>query len=82
MNEDKVRRINCPSCGYSVRAPDDMVYQDSIELGKPGERVKVYTDFSDHGLTQDKLKQAWASIEFWNKMVNKEVTEDGGNTEG
>ena len=48
-------------------------YPDSLELGKAGERVKLYTDLLKPHITRAKLEEAKKNIDFWNELMGGKV---------
>ena len=53
-------------------------FPDSLEFGKAGARIKLYTDFRDKELTKLKIENAKAALEFCEKT---ETARDEGSKE-
>ena len=47
-------------------------FPDSLELGKAGERVKLYTDLLRPSITRAKLEAAKANVEYYKVLFGVE----------
>ena len=43
-------------------------FPDSLELGKAGERIKLYTDLLKPSITRAKLEAAKANIDYYKEL--------------